>query len=191
MIKRIRRQSREKTGGLLPDVQDPQRALLGTIAFVAGGIIPIQLVTLSFGYSQYIRGETEKKEMIKTAHKFATPYIKYVFIPAQLVLAAITIFSENKYPDLFRRITVGASVGIFSTLVLDAIRQLGVIYEWLPSDMAEVFGKMATGSTERRKFLPIGLLIHFLNGANFGLFYSFVWGKRSSYLSAAGWATIW
>lgn len=49
---------------VLPDVQDRQRSLLETIAFLAGAIIPIQLVTLPFGYSQYLRGETEKQEAI-------------------------------------------------------------------------------------------------------------------------------
>ncbi|MGH7557892.1 MAG: hypothetical protein ACREMD_09015, partial [Gemmatimonadota bacterium] len=30
-----------------------------------------------------------------------------------------------------------------------------------------------------------------LNGASFGLFYAFVWGRRGSYRSAALWATGW
>lgn len=162
-----------------------------TIAFLAGAIIPIQLVTLPFGYSQYLRGETEKQEVIKGAHKFAVPYIKYVFIPSQLVLTVITLYSRTRYPDLLRRITVGVGAGIFASLVLDAVRQLGVIYEWLPSDTPELFGKMATGSSERSEFLPVGLFIHYWNGANFGVFYTFVWGKRSSYLSAISWATVW
>ncbi|MCZ6505075.1 MAG: hypothetical protein O6834_03720, partial [Actinobacteria bacterium] len=33
--------------------------------------------------------------------------------------------------------------------------------------------------------------VHFLNGANFGLFYTFVWGKRRSYAIAVMWATLW
>lgn len=129
--------------------------------------------------------------MIMEAHKFASKYIRYIYAPSYLVLAAISVFSRKRYPDLFRRITIGISGGIFATLVLDAVRQLGVIYEWLPSDTPELFGKMATGSMERKKFLPAGLLIHFLNGGSFGVFYAFVWGKRSSYLSAASWATVW
>lgn len=188
---KIRSKQTEEEDRILPKMQDRRRTLLATIAFVAGGVIPVQLVTFSFGYSQYIRGVTEKKEMIKVAHEFAKKYIKYLYAPSQLVLATIAIYSKKRYPDLFHRITVGASVGMFATLILDAVRQLGVIYEWLPSDTPELFGKMATGSTERREFLPVGLLVHFLNGASFGVFYAFVWGKRPSYLRAAAWSTVW
>ena len=38
---------------------------------------------------------------------------------------------------------------------------------------------------------PMLLLIHFLNGANFGLIYAFVWGKRKNARSAVLWATSW
>lgn len=124
--------------------------------------------------------------MIKVTHEFASKYIRYIYAPAHLILAVIAVYSRNRYPDLFRRITVGFSVGVFATLVLDAVRQLGVIYEWLPSDTPELFGKIATGSTDRKEFLSVGLLIHFLNGASFGLFYTFVWGKRPSYRNAIG-----
>lgn len=51
----------EESGGILPEIQDRRRTVLAFIAFVAGAVIPIQLVTLSFGYSQYIRGVSEKK----------------------------------------------------------------------------------------------------------------------------------
>jgi hypothetical protein len=54
-----------------------------------------------------------------------------------------------------------------------------------------MFGKMAAGSNKFTEFYPIGVLIHFLNGANFGLFYVFIWGKRSTYGRAVFWAVFW
>jgi hypothetical protein len=39
--------------------------------------------------------------------------------------------------------------------------------------------------------LSAGVVVHYLNGANFGLFYAFVWGKRASYRSAVLWALGW
>ena len=82
-------------------------------------------------------------------------------------------------------------MGAVATLALDAVRQAGVIHGWLPGDTPVMFGKMATGSNNFPLFYSVGLLVHYLNGANFGLFYVFVWGKRESYLSAARWATVW
>lgn len=171
--------------------QNQRRTLLAVIAFIAGGAIPIQLVTLSFGYSQYVLGATTAKQMIKSAHEFASLYIPLVYIPALLILGGVVVYSRTRYPGLSRRIVIGFSMGIIATLALDAIRQMGVIYGWLPSDTPEMFGKMVTGSPELAVFLPVGVLIHYLNGANFGLFYAFVWGKRPSYANAAGWATVW
>jgi hypothetical protein len=54
-----------------------------------------------------------------------------------------------------------------------------------------MFGKMAAGSNDFGVFYPAGLLVHYLNGANFGLFYAFVWDRRASHWAAAGWATLW
>lgn len=172
-------------------IQDRRRTLFAVIAFVTGGAVPIQLVTLSFGYSQYIRGVTVNKQMVKLAHEFASWYIPVVYIPSLLILAGIAFYSRRQYPGVFRRIVVGFGAGIVATIALDTVRQLGVIYQWLPSDTPTLFGKMATGSTELAVFLPVGILIHYLNGANFGLFYTFVWGKRPSYANATGWATVW
>lgn len=172
-------------------IQNQRRTLLAVIAFVAGGAVPIQLVTLSFGYSQYVHDATTKRQMIKLAHEFASWYIPLIYIPAFLILGGIAIYSRTQHPGLFRRIVVGFGAGIIATIALDAVRQMGVIYEWLPADTPVLFGKMATGSAELAIFLPVGVLVHYLNGANFGLFYAFVWGKRGSYLSASVWATVW
>ncbi|MCC7338405.1 MAG: hypothetical protein IT422_25210 [Pirellulaceae bacterium] len=101
---------------------------------------------------------------------------------------------QRRYPSLFRRIVVGFSAGLFCTLCLDGVRQAGVLRGWLPGDTPVMFGKMATGSSTLAIYWPAGLAVHYLNGANFSLFYAFVWGKRTSSFRAAllatGWALI-
>ena len=78
-----------------------------------------------------------------------------------------------------------------ATVALDTVRQMGVINGWLPGDTPAMFGKMVTGSNDFALYYPVGLLVHYLNGADFGLFYAFVWGKQGSYRRAALWATAW
>lgn len=129
--------------------------------------------------------------MLTVAHEFARFYIPLVWIPALLALAAVWLYSRKAYPDIARRILVGFAMGAVATIALDAIRQMGVIHGWLPGDTPEMFGKMATGSPNFATYWPAGLLVHVTNGADFGLFYAFVWGKRRSYRSAVLWATIW
>lgn len=90
---------------------------------------------------------------------------------------AIALYSRRRYGDLARRIVVGLGVGATATLVLDAIRQMGVINKWLPGDTVVMFGKMATGCTSFAVFWPAGLLVHYLNGASFGLILAFVLGR--------------
>ncbi len=175
----------------LSTIPDKRRALLILVAWVAGAAVPIQLVTLSFGYAQYFKQESLGPKVIITAHEFAKIYIPLVYVPAMIALIAITLYCKRHYPDVFRRIVVGFGFGLVSTLALDAFRQMGVIHGWLPGDTPAMFGKMATGSTDFRVFYPVGLLVHFFNGADFGLFYTFVWGKQKSYGRAVMWATAW
>jgi hypothetical protein len=170
---------------------DKRRTILALLAFAAGGAVPIQLVTLSFGYAQYVREVGMGPQVISVAHEFAAWYIPLVYLPAMLVLAGVALFSRHRYPDLSRRISIGFGMGAVATIALDAVRQAGVIHGWLPADTFVMFGKMATGSPTFSAFYPAGILVHYLNGANFGLFYAFVWGKRRSYVAAAGWATAW
>jgi len=170
---------------------DPRRTWLAVLALVAGGAVPIQLVTLSFGYAQYGRGIAMGPRVFAVAHEFATSYIPWVYLPALFILVGIALYSRRRYPDLFRRILVGFGLGAVATLALDAVRQAGVIHGWLPGDTPVMFGKMATGSSNFARLYTVGLLVHYLNGANFGLVYAFVWGKRSSFRSAAIWATLW
>ncbi len=172
-------------------VLDRRRALMVMIAFVAGGAVPIQLVTLSFGYAQYVKGITMGPQVLSVAHEFARFYVPFVLIPGLLALGGIALFGRRAYPDLTRRIVVGFAMGAVATIALDTIRQMGVLHQWLPGDTPVMFGKMATGSANFAIYWPVGLLIHYLNGANFGLFYAFVWGKRPSYRSAILWATVW
>ena len=170
---------------------DRKRALLILTAFVAGGAVPVQLVTLSFGYAQYYKGVGMGPQVMSVANEFARWYVPFVWIPGLIVLVTVTAYARRRYPDVFRRIVVGLGIGAIATVALDAVRQAGVIHGWLPGDNPVMFGKMATDSASFVVFYPVGLLVHFLNGANFGLFYSFVWGKRRSYAIAVMWATLW
>ena len=170
---------------------DRRRAFLILGALLLGGAVPIQLITLSFGYAQFVRGIAMGPQVLSVAHEFARYYVPFVWIPALGGLAAIAFYSRHRYPGVFRRIVVGFGMGAVATVVLDAVRQMGVIHGWLPGDTPVMFGKMATGSPDFSAYWPAGLLIHFLNGANFGLVYAFVWGKRGSYRSAILWATAW
>lgn len=167
------------------------RRVLILLALLAGGAVPIQLVTLSFGYAQYIRQEALGPKVIRTAHEFAAWYIPWVYGPALVVLIVIVVGAYWRYPDVCRRILGGLCAGAIATLALDAVRQAGVIHGWLPGDTPVMFGKMATGSTDFGVFYPVGQFVHYFNGANFGLFYAFVWGKQGSAWAAACWATMW
>ncbi len=171
--------------------RDVRRVVLILVAFVAGAGVPIQLVTLSFGYAQYLKGITMGPQAIATAHAFAKLYIPLVWIPALVVLAGIAVYARRRYPDVTRRIVVGFGMGAVATVALDAVRGAGVVHGWLPGDTPVMFGKMATGSPDFTTFYPMGLLIHVLNGADFGLFYAFVWGRRRSYGAAVLWANVW
>ena len=172
-------------------LKNNRRKILILLALFTGGAVPIQFVTLSFGYAQLIKQVSLGPRVVITAHEFASYYIPIIYIPSILILIAITLYSRTKYPDLFRRIVVGLAVGAISTIALDAVRQSGVIHGWLPADMPILFGKAATGSRSFAVYYPVGLFIHFFNGANFGLVYAFVWGKRNNFKSAVLWATFW
>lgn len=167
------------------------RMVLIVLAFLAGGAVPIQLVTLSFGYAQYIRQEALGPKVIRTAHEVAAWYVPWVYMPALVVLVLIVLGTYRRYPDICRRILGGLCAGAIATLALDAVRQAGVIHGWLPGDTPVMFGKMATGSNDFGVFYPVGQFVHYMNGANFGLFYTFVWGKQGSAWAAACWATVW
>jgi hypothetical protein len=170
---------------------DRRRVALILLAFAAGAGVPIQLVTLSFGYAQYFKGITMGPQVLTVAHEFARFYVPFVWVPALVVLFGVWVYCRNAYPDVARRLLVGFAVGAVSTVALDAVRQAGVIHAWLPGDTPAMFGKMVTGSPDFAIYWPVGLLVHVMNGADFGLFYAFVWGKRLSYRSAVGWAVTW
>lgn len=172
-------------------MKDRKRAIVILLAFVAGGAVPIQLVTLSFGYAQYVKAVSLGPKVIITAHDFAAYYVPFIYVPALLLLAGIAWYSRKQYPDVFRRIMVGLGVGVLATVSLDFFREMGVINSWLPGDTPNMFGKMTTGSNNFSYFYPVGVFVHFMNGASFGLFYTFVWGRRSTFRSALLWATSW
>ena len=168
-----------------------RRKIIILLALFTGGAVPIQFVTLSFGYAQLVKQISLGPKVVITAHEFASYYIPLIYIPSILILIAITLYSRTKHPDLFRRIVIGLGMGAIATVALDAVRQSGVIHGWLPADMPILFGKAATGSGSFAYYYPAGLFLHFMNGANFGLIYAFFWGKRKSFKSAVLWATFW
>ena len=131
------------------------------LAFITGGVVPIQLVTLSFGYAQYIRQEALGPKVVRTAHEFAAWYIPWVYIPALVVLILIVLGTSRRYPDICRRILGGLCAGAIATLALDAVRQAGVIHGWLPGDNPAMFGKMATGSNDFAFYYAVGLFVHY------------------------------
>lgn len=172
-------------------IKDTKRTLLILLALFFGGAVPIQLVTLSTGYAQLVMEKIKGPEMIMTAHQFAGWYIPFVYIPAILGLIVIAWYCKTNYPDIYRRIVVGFGIGALATIGLDFFRQMAVIYKWLPGDTPQMFGMIATGSKNFAWYYSVGFVIHFLNGANFGLIYAFVWGKRPGYKSAISWAVFW
>ena len=68
---------------------------------------------------------------------------------------------------------------------------MGVINGWLPGDTPAMFGKAATGSRSFAVYYPVGYFVHYLNGASFGLFFTFMWGRQRSYVRSVGWAVFW
>jgi hypothetical protein len=176
---------------MLAQTNDRKRNVLILLALFAGGAVPVQLVTLSFGYAQYYLGVPGGPKAIMAAHQFALYYVPLIYIPALLVLAGIALYCRGDYPEITRRIVVGLGVGVVATLALDAAREAGVIHGWLPGDTVVMFGKMVTASKDFAVFYPAGLFVHYLNGASFGLIYAFMWGGRESYRDAAKWGVIW
>lgn len=161
-----------------------KKSILTLLVLFTGGFIPIQLVTLSFAYSQYYKGETLGPKMVITAHEFALPYFQFVLIPSIIIFIGILFYSKKHIPEIFRRMKVGIIAGIMLTLALDVVRQNGVINGWLPQDVPMIFGKMVTGSQNFSSIFLVGLLVHTLNGINFGILYTFLIGKRNSYRAA-------
>lgn len=172
-------------------ITDKRRAFLILLALFTGGAVPIQLITLSFGYSQYYQEIAMGPKMIMGAHEFAKLYIPLVYIPALLILVGLILYSRRNYPDLFRRIVIGMGAGMLATVALDYFREMGVINGWLPGDTPAMFGKAATGSRSFAVYYPVGYMVHFLNGANFGLLFTFMWGRQASYQRSVAWAVLW
>ena len=168
-----------------------KKSILTLLALFTGGFVPIQLVTLSFWYSQYYVGETLGPKMVRTAHEFAIPYIEFLYIPSIIIFIGILFYSKRNFPDLYRRLNVGIIAGIVLTIVLDAVRQNGVINGWLPKDVPMEFGKMVTGSSSFNPIFIVGLIVHFLNGISFGITFTLLFGKLKSYWRAVFVGAIW
>jgi hypothetical protein len=168
-----------------------KKSFLTLLALFTGGFMPIHLIVLSFGYAQYYKGVKMGPKVLKVAHEFGEPYFLYFYIPALIVLAWIIFYSKKHFPDLYRRIVIGLIAGAIATIGLDWIRQMGVIASWLPGDTPEMFGKMVTGSSSFSSYYWVGQFIHFMNGADFGLVFTLVFGNFISYKKTILYAILW
>lgn len=168
-----------------------KKSILTLLALFTGGFVPIHVIVLSFGYAEYYKQQAIGPKIIRVAHEFGGPYMLYMYIPAMILLLVIILYSRKHYPDLFRRIIVGLGAGAIATIGLDWIRQMGVLKGWLPADTPEMFGKMVTGSQEFNYYYWVGQLIHFMNGADFGLCFTLFFGNFKSYRATAFWAVMW
>jgi len=168
-----------------------KKSALTLLALFAGGFVPIHIVVLSFGYSEYYKAQAIGPKIIRVAHEFGGPYMLYLYIPAMILLLWIILHSRKNYPDLYRRIVIGLAAGAIATIGLDWIRQMGVIVSWLPADTPEMFGKMVTGSSNFNEYYWVGQFIHFMNGADFGLCFTLIFGNYISYKKTVKWAIVW
>jgi len=168
-----------------------KKSLLALLALFVGGFVPIQLITLSFGYAQYFKGIKMGPKVLKVAHEFGGPYMLYFYIPAMIVLIWIIFYTKKNYPDLYRRIVFGLLAGAIATIGLDWIREMGVIKTWLPGDTPKMFGTMVTGNIAFNSYFLIGQFVHYMNGANFGLVFTFFFGNFANYKKTIIWAIIW
>ncbi len=168
-----------------------KKSILTLLALFVGGFVPIQLITLSFGYAQYYKGIEMGPKLLKVAHEFGGPYMLYFYIPAMLVFIWTIFYSKKHYPDLYRRIIFGLLAGAIATIGLDWIRQMGVINSWLPGDTPKMFGIMVTGSSSFNSYFLIGQFVHYMNGADFGIVFALVFGNFINYKKTIIWALIW
>jgi len=81
--------------------------------------VPINLIVLSFAYSEYYKAQSIGPKIIKVANEFGLPYMLFVYLPALIILCWIIYYSYKHYPDLFRRITIGLAAGAIATIGLD------------------------------------------------------------------------
>lgn len=171
-----------------------KKAIITLLSLFAGGLVPIHLILLSFGYSEYYKAQAIGPKIIRVAHEFAVPYLFILYLPAIIFLIWAIAYTRKAYPDLHRRIIVGLGTGAIATIGLDWIRQMGVIAGWLPADTPAMFGKMITGSNAFIKYYWVGQFAHFFNGADFGLVFTLVFGKFATYrktvFAAIGWLLI-
>ena len=166
-----------------------KKAVITILTLFAGGFIPIHLILLSFGYSEYYKVQAIGPKIIRVAHEFAVPYLFILYIPAIIFLIWSIAYTRKAYPDLHRRIIVGLGAGAIATIGLDWIRQMGVLNGWLPGDTPEMFGKMISGSNSYLKYYWVGQFAHFFNGADFGLVFTLVFGRFNT-LKKTVFATI-
>lgn len=166
---------------------DRKARWLYLLVLVAGGAAPIFLLLLASGIPTWGKGLTKMPQIVMYMHQFANWYVPLVLGPALAILLIVALYSRRRYRWLYERIVIGLGAGAIATVALDFFRELGVIHGWLPTDTSILFGKMIAGPTASlTAILVTGFIYHFLNGANFGIFYTLVVGKARWY-----WAIVW
>ncbi len=166
---------------------DRKAKWLYLLVLVAGGAAPIFLLLLATGIPMWGKGLVKMPQVVMFMHRFAGWYVPLVLLPAVAILIIVALYSRRRYRWLYERIVVGLGAGAIATFALDFFRQLGVIHGWLPADTSILFGKMIAGPTASVGVVLItGFVYHFLNGADFGIFYALVAGRARWY-----WAIVW
>ncbi|MDC3412957.1 hypothetical protein [Terrihalobacillus insolitus] len=160
--------------------------LLTLIALFTGGAIPIFWLVLGADYARR-KGFQNPMQRFNLIHDYMKGYMKYLLIPALIVLVLIWIYSAQAYPDLANRIWAGIWIGVLSSIALDIVRLIGVKLGWMPMDMPPVFGIMIAGpKASSATHLWVGYLYHFLNGIDFAIVYTLVVGPGEWW-----WGVIW
>lgn len=165
-------------------------AVLGILALAA---VPIQLVTFSFGYAQYVKGQRSMMAAFPLARDFAADvYLPFVLAPALAALVWLALYCRRRYPDVYRRLIMGAAIGAVATMALDVVRLNGVVNGWLPMDLTDTWGQLITGSHSRAVFYPAGLVAHYaLFGASFGVAFAFLLGSGRRHITTVSYALAW
>lgn len=119
--------------------------------------------------------------------------VPFVVLPAGIVLAGAILLGQGRVGRLHaysRALMVGAVVGLFATLLYDAVRPLitwlmGARYD--PYRAMPIFGQLMTGLPgQDARSLAAGWIYHFWNGISFGMVYSLL-RPRGGLLTGLAW----
>ncbi len=146
----------EETGSVL-------EIALALVALAAAGLSPNLFVAAQAGYAQL-------SDLATT-----------VLLPSLLVMAVVLIVSRVLgMTGLFRQIVTGIVGGLFATVALEVVREIGFHMGGMPGDMPKLLGvllldRFALGPSTASNIA--GWAYHFWNGAAFGIVYSLLFGR--------------